>query len=113
MKFKTVIVIVGFILIYVFLQNAMNEDESPYIPGAVVTLEQAQEIAKNVYGVTKIETMELRHLTENELLQNINSEQLNLTPVYYVFKAIAEKEKIIVYVSSNEIKHHFVTRIIK
>ena len=78
-------------------------------PGPTVTLEQAQEVAENVYGLTKIENSELRHLTESEL-QHLDAEQRKFTPVYYVLTGLLENEQIVVYVSSNEIKHHFVIK---
>jgi len=78
-------------------------------PGPAVTPEQAEELAMNEYGITKIEKIELRHLTESEL-NNLNDEQLELTPVYFVITGLIQKEKVTVYVSTNEINHHFIKR---
>lgn len=61
----------------------------------------------NEYGITKIEKIELRHLTESEL-NNLNDEQLELTPVYFVITGLVEKKQVTVCVSSNEINHHFI-----
>ena len=78
-------------------------------PGPIVTPEQAEELAKNEYGITKIGKIEVRHLTESEL-NNLNYEQLELTPVYFVIMGLIEKEQVTVYVSSNEVNHHFIIR---
>jgi len=78
-------------------------------PGPMVTPEQAEELAMNEYGITKIEKIEVRHLTESEL-NNLNDEQLELTPVYFVITGLIEKEQVTVYLSSNEINHHFIKR---
>ncbi len=78
-------------------------------PGPIVTREQAEELAMNEYDITTIEKIELRLLTESEL-NNLNDEQLELTPVYFVITGIIQKETVTVYVSSNEINHHFIIR---
>lgn len=72
-----------------------------------VSLEQAEEVAQKEYGLTKSETINLRVLTESER-KNLNEEQLQLTPVYYVVTGLIENVKVTVYISSNEIKHHFI-----
>ena len=78
-------------------------------PGPMVTPEQAEELAMNEYGITKIEKIEVRNLTESEL-NNLNDEQLELTPVYFVITGLIKKEQVTVYLSSNEINHHFIKR---
>ncbi len=87
-------------------QNDLREEDSP---GPTVEIEQAQEVARNIYGVVNIETSELRLLTESEL-ENLNDEQLMLTPVYYIFTGLVDNEQVKVFVSSNEVNHHFVTK---
>jgi hypothetical protein len=83
-----------------------RESTQETAPGPAVTPEQAKELVINEYGITKIEKIELRHLTESELT-NLSDEQIELTPVYFVITGLIEKEQVTVYVSSNEINHHF------
>lgn len=91
-------------LLFLIVVSGCSSGEGPSVKTA-----QAEELAKNEYGVTKIEKTELRLLTESEL-NNLSDEQLELTPVYFVITGMIEKEQVIVYVSSNEIKHHFIKR---
>ena len=104
------ILITLFILIVV--SGCSSQPTPETVTGPSVTSEQAEELAMNEYGITKIEKIELRHLTESEL-NNLSDEQLELTPVYFVITGLIEKEKVTVYVSSNEINHHFTKRVVK
>ena len=90
--------------ILIVISGCSSREEGPSVESA-----QAEELAINEYGITKIEKIELRHLTKSEL-NNLSDEQLELTPVYFVITGLIEKEQVTVYVSSNEIKHHFINR---
>lgn len=84
------------------------EDSQLTAPGtAKVTPEQAKELAKDAYGVSEMEELELRLLTESEL-EYLTEEQLNFTPVYYVIDGTVENQHVKVFISSNEITHHFI-----
>src|SRR4051794_14473957 len=77
----------------------------PAAPGTpIVTQEQAKSVAQEVYGITQVKEINIRHLTEDELKLR-NEEQSQLTPVYYIINGLIEDEQVTIYVSSNEIKH--------
>ena len=102
-------ILITLFIIIVVSGCSSREPTQETAPGPAVTPEQAEELAMNEYGITKIEKIELRHLTESEL-NNLNDEQLELTPVYFVITGLIQKEKVTVYVSTNEINHHFIKR---
>lgn len=98
------ILIVLLVFITVCGCSSTNNKPDPGTPK--VSPEQAEEIARNVYGLTQIETINIRHLNDSEM-EELTEEQLGLTPVYYVVTGIADSEEITAYISSHEVKHHF------
>lgn len=82
-----------------------NNKPSPGTP--IVSSEQAKDVAVNVYSLSEIETINIRLLNESEM-KELTEEQLQLTPKYYVIAGLVGKKKVTVYISSNEVNHHFI-----
>jgi len=76
-------------------------------PGPKITSVQAKELAQEIYGLTEIKSVELRLLNKNELA-NLTSYQKKLTPIYFVIFGQLEGKDATVYVSSNDLNHHFI-----
>lgn len=100
---KALLMVLFFVL---FIGGCSSNEPNP--PGTpVVKPEQARSVAQEVYGLTEVDEVNIRHLTEDEL-KLLNEEQSKLTPIYYVINGIVVSEQVTVYVSSNEIEHHFI-----
>lgn len=100
--------ILSVLLLLLVIYGCSTTDSQTSAPGtAKVTHDQAEELAKSVYGIDSIGKIESRILTESEL-SRLTEEQLNLTPVYYVIEGSFENQQVKVYISSNEITHHFI-----
>lgn len=84
-------------------QRATDEN----VPEASVTPDQAKAVAQDEYDVSNIQEINLRHLTDEEL-KLLNDEQSQLTPVYFMISGLVDEEPVTVYVSSNEVTHHFI-----
>lgn len=101
------IVFVTLIVLTLISGCSSKEPNPPGTPN--VTQEQAESVAREVYGVTEIEEINLRHLTDDELRMR-NEEQSQLTPIYYVVSGVIQDEEVAIYVSSSNSEHHFKKR---
>ncbi|HHW38506.1 MAG TPA: hypothetical protein GXX18_14930 [Bacillales bacterium] len=93
------------LLLFVGCSNTVLNNSNK--PGPKITLVQAKELAQEIYGLTEINNVELRLLKKNEIV-NLTSQQKKLTPVYFVISGQLEGEDATVYVSSNDLNHHFI-----
>ena len=73
--------------------------------------DESENIEEDVIKKLMIEIVReaIKTLTEDEM-ENLNEKQMQLTPVYYVISGLIEDEIVNVYVSSNEIEHHFIMK---
>ncbi|MGE7115074.1 hypothetical protein [Lysinibacillus sp. NPDC047702] len=71
--------------------------------------DEAEEIAKNNFNISTINSIELRHLS-NEEFDNIPFEEAkDRTPVYFVIQGIdITKKEVIVFVNSNEKRFKYI-----
>lgn len=84
--------------------NLQNDKLSPGTP--VVSQEQAKHLAMKSYGLKEITSIELRTLTKKEM-ERLTNEQKRFTPVYYAISGEMNGHKVVIFVSSNNIDHHF------
>ena len=106
MKIKVIIILLALIALYGCSEPNSDPENAP---GPMVSPEQAEKIARDQYGLTKVETVQSKTLTEDEM-ENLNEKQMQLTPVYYIVSGLIEDVIVNVYVSSNEIEHHFIMK---
>ncbi|MDN4607675.1 hypothetical protein [Sporosarcina highlanderae] len=104
LKIKALIIFFTLIAISACSKPNASHENAPGTPK--VSIEQAEKVALDEYGLSKIETMNLRLLTESEM-KNLNEEQLKFTQVYYVVKGLKGSREVTVYVSTNQIDYHF------
>ena len=107
MKIKVIIIFLALITLYGCSKPNSDPENAPGMP--IVSPEQAEKVARDEYGLTKVETVQSKTLTEDEM-ENLNKKQMQLTPVYYEVSGLIEDEIVNVYVSSNEIEHHFIIK---
>lgn len=79
-----------------------NREENVLV-GPSVTSNEAEKIAKENFNIIKINRVELRHLSDEELEENPYEEAKDKTPVYFLIKGIDKKqEEITIFINSNE-----------
>lgn len=85
-----------------------NGEDNDFV-GPNVTSDEAEEIAKDNFNVTTIKSIELRHLSDEELDNIPYKEAKDITPVYFIIKGIDKnQEEIIVFVNSNEKRFNYI-----
>ena len=77
--------------------------------GPSVTPDEAEEIAKDNFNIITINSVELRHLSDEELDNIPYEEAKDITPVYFVIQGLDKnQEEIIVFVNSNEKRFNYI-----
>ena len=66
----------------------IQEEELP-VPGPSVTREEAIAVAKQTFGIIKVNQVEIRHLEPEEWAQ-VPEEAKQFTPVYFVIQGQRE-----------------------
>lgn len=75
--------------------------------GPSVDKYEAVQVANESLNIKKVDQVELRHLSKEEL-KLVPDEGKKSTPVYYIIKGTDDKRnKIVVYVSSNDKRTYF------
>jgi len=100
---------VPILLLLVMFTGCSSKDETNMPGQPNVSQEQAIELAQDFYSLNVINNVELKHLDKNELA-NLTEQQKKLTPIYYVISGQIKNKKVRVYVSSNDLSHHFIIR---
>lgn len=86
----------------------INEKDEDWL-GPSVTSDEAEEIAKNNFKISTINSVELRHLSEKEFDNIPFAEAKDRTPVYFVIQGIDKnKKEVIVFVNSNEKRFNYI-----
>ena len=89
------------IIVLMLTLISCNEEDNDSV-GPTVTADEAEEIAKVNFNLITINSVELRHLSDEELDDIPYEVAKDKTPVYFVIKGIDKnQEEIIVFVNSN------------
>ena len=106
---KYIVFFLSIIVLIPTLISCNEEDNDLVGPGPIVTSDEAEEIAKVNYNVITINSVELRHLSDEEFDDIPYKEAKDKTPVYFVIKGIdINQEEIIVFVNSNEKRFNYI-----
>jgi hypothetical protein len=85
-------------------------DDPDNAPGTIkVSKDKAIEIAKQVYQVDIVNTVEIRDLSDQEW-EKAPKEAIGDTPVYHIIGGKKGSANVTVYVSTQNENHHFVIR---
>jgi uncharacterized protein YpmB len=107
---KYLIIFFSIIIPMLTLISCSGEDDDLVRPsvGPSVTSDEAEEIAKDNFNIISINSVELRHLSNEEFDDIPYEEAKNITPVYFIIQGIDEnQEEITVFVNSNEKKFNY------
>lgn len=96
------------IIVPILILISCNEKDEDWL-GPSVTSDEAEEIAKNNFKISTINSVELRHLSEKEFDNIPFAEAKDRTPVYFVIQGIDKnKKEVIVFVNSNEKRFNYI-----
>lgn len=96
------------IIVPILILISCNEKDEDLL-GPSVTSDEAEEIAKNNFKISTINSVELRHLSEKEFDNIPVAEAKDRTPVYFVIQGIdINKKEVIVFVNSNEKRFNYI-----
>ncbi|AVK85172.1 hypothetical protein C3943_17370 [Lysinibacillus sp. B2A1] len=96
------------IIVPILILISCNEKDEDLL-GPSVTSDEAEEIAKNNFKISTINSVELRHLSEKEFDNIPFAEAKDRTPVYFVIQGIdINKKEVIVFVNSNEKRFNYI-----
>jgi len=102
------IIILFSIIVPILILISCNEKDDDLL-GPSVTSDEAEEIAKNNFNISTINSVELRHLSDKEFDHIPFEEAKDRTPVYFVIKGIDKnKKEVIVFVNSNEKRFNYI-----
>ncbi|WP_375200407.1 hypothetical protein [Bacillus sp. RS11] len=102
------IVILFSIIVLMLTLISCNEEDNDLV-GPSVTADEAEKIAKENFNITTINSVALRHLSDEELDAIPYEEAKDITPVYFIIKGIDKnQEEIIVFVNSNEKRFNYI-----
>jgi len=102
------IIILFSIIVPILILISCNEKDDDLL-GPSVTSDEAEEIAKNNFNISTINSVELRHLSDKEFDNIPFEEAKDRTPVYFVIKGIDKnKKEVIVFVNSNEKRFNYI-----
>lgn len=105
---KYLIIFFSIIILMLKLFGCSGEDDDLVAPGPSVKSDEAEEIAKNNFNIISVNSVELRHLSDDEFDDIPFDEAKNITPVYFIIHGIDEnKQEITVFVNSNEKKFNY------
>lgn len=104
---KYIIILFSIIVPILTLISCSGEEND--MVGPSVTSDEAEEIAKDNFNIITINSVELRHLSDEELDDIPYEEAKDITPVYFIIKGIDKnQEDIIVFVNSNEKRFNYI-----
>ncbi|TPG67935.1 hypothetical protein EEL31_04720 [Brevibacillus laterosporus] len=79
----------------------------PEPTGAKISQEQAEKVSLEKYQMSKVNKVELRQLSDQEM-KLVPEDAKNKTPIYYIVSGVNESGKqVTVYVSSNDESHYY------